>query len=218
MPSSTNLSFPQTLQQRLSKLRSIEIRKIRSIQSLLFNRASQSNFQLSPVFVFKNNSYHVASRTISNERPPLLNYEFKTTHHWITLRGWAWKEVVEWTYGTVVERGTRHGDRRERGRRGLRTSCGLDVAGDCWVRGCGCCCGCGAWTIHVDGARRVGRRKWPALWPTMSTGRVRRRRRKSGLRCGRLVVVHHCNERVPVTFLTHSLCVATAGIVSSYPR
>lgn len=100
---------------------------------------------------------------------------------------------IKWTYGTVVERGTGYGDRGERGRGGLRASCGLDVACDCGIRGCGCCCGGGARAVHVNWARWIGRRKRPALRPTVA-GRVRRRRRESGLRCGRLVVVHHCNE------------------------
>lgn len=101
---------------------------------------------------------------------------------------------IKWTYGTVVERGTGYGDRGERGRGGLRASCGLDVACDCGIRGCGCCCGGGARAVHVNWARWIGRRERPALRPTVAAGRVRRRRRESGLRCGRLVVVHHCNE------------------------
>lgn len=103
------------------------------------------------------------------------------------------KGSIKWTYGTVVERGTGYGDRGERGRGGLRASCGLDVACDCGIRGCGCCCGGGARAVHVNRARWIGRRERPALRPTVA-GRVRRRRRESGLRCGRLVVVHHCNE------------------------
>lgn len=109
---------------------------------------------------------------------------------------------IKWTYGTVVERGTGYGDRGERGRGGLRASCGLDVACDCGIRGCGCCCGGGARAVHVNRARRIGRRERPSLRPTVSAGRVRRRRRESGLRCGRLVVVHHCNE--PASMFTLS--------------
>lgn len=104
------------------------------------------------------------------------------------------KGSIKWTYGTVVERGTGYGDRGKRGRGGLRASCGLDVACDCGIRGCGCCCGGGARAVHVNRARWIGRRERPALRPTVAAGRVRRRRRESGLRCGRLVVVHHCNE------------------------
>lgn len=109
---------------------------------------------------------------------------------------------IKWTYGTVVERGTGYSDRGERGRGGLRASCGLDVACDCGIRGCGCCCGGGARAVHVNRARRIGRRERPSLRPTVSAGRVRRRRRESGLRCGRLVVVHHCNE--PASMFTLS--------------
>lgn len=118
---------------------------------------------------------------------------------------WTKRGSIKWTYGTVVERGTGYGDRGERGRGGLRASCGLDVACDCGIRGCGCCCGGGARAVHVNRTRRIGRRKRPALRPTVSAGRVRRRRRESGLRCGRLVVVHHCNEPASMfTLLTRS--------------
>lgn len=129
---------------------------------------------------------------------------------------------IKWTYGTVVERGTGYGDRGERGRGGLRASCGLDVACDCGIRGCGCCCGGGARAVHVNRARWIGRRERPALRPTVSAGRVRRRRRESGLRCGRLVVVHHCNEPASMfTLLTPigaDVVVTRTSLVEARPR
>jgi len=99
------------------------------------------------LIIYKIRKYHI----FEHSTRPLLSFRS------ILLSGRARsgeeRGSIKWTYGTVVERGTGYGDRGERGRGGLRASCGLDVACDCGIRGCGCCCGGGARAVHVNRAR-----------------------------------------------------------------